>query len=995
MSAATLAGFKAELQRRVPAFLRDKENLDEANARQRFINPFFAALGWELENADQPLHAAEVVVEWQADTAGRQKKVDYLFRIGGMDKFVCEAKRPSEDLSNPKCRFQAQNYTYRRSVYLGLLTNFDCLHVYVVGAQPDRDRPLEPVRVYQCSEYESRAAELWELLARDNVANGSLDRFIAGLPKLAAGKNRQGWMPKPGRTRAVDDDFLDFLDKARASFAKRLVDSNPRFPWGDTGLNEAVQRILDRILFVRVCEDRDIDTFRPLHRLIEDWQAGGNQPGELWASLLELFRRIGPQFNGGLFGKPGEPPHFSDSLKLDDAHLAGFIEELSREDSTYNFNDIRVEIIGSVYERFLTKVIHVTEGGAVAVKLKPEVRKSLGAVYTPRYIVNYIVEQTVGKLLAGKSPRQVADLKIIDIACGSGAFLLRTFERICEHYVEWYSAHPKEQSSRVCYRDDQKRLRLTAGLKRQIMLQNIYGVDIDPQAVEVSQLSLYLKILEGETRHSLNAQRELFPQETLLPDLSRNIVCGNSLIGHDITQGQLFASEEEKKLNPMDFEDAFSHILGRESAASVVREDQEPYAIARTFTREGGRRFYPSPPAETRGFDAIIGNPPYGAELTPLSQDYLRAKFKCATKDLDTYALFMEQAVRLTKPGGRISMIVPTGWYSGAKFPTLRRFIACETDPESFVNLPYDVFKAWVDTTIFVVTKRDQPTVWPRAEEHPVSIRTFPKRHRISNEAEFYDNLTTADFAKWFADGKDEYLTYADAQTTLLMRKIQEGGKPLKELADVQRGVTPFKLTERPTHKTSQPAFDGTVRRYLFERGRKCFIRYDQTLAEFKPERYFKGPRLLLRELISRQFRLQATKVTDDFVTNKSMQSILHTSGGPDLNYLLGVLNSGLMSWYFLRRSNIAQRDDFPKIVLKETRELPIAHPDKAKHDAIVRLVERMLAAKKQLAKARADADRQYHERRCAKLDQQIDELVYKLYGLTDEERTLVETRAG
>lgn len=197
------------------------------------------------------------------------------------------------------------------------------------------------------------------------------------------------------------------------------------------------------------------------------------------------------------------------------------------------------------------------------------------------------------------------------------------------------------------------------------------------------------------------------------------------------------------------------------------------------------------------------------------------------------------------------------------------------------------------------------------------------------------------------------------------------------------------------THKTSKRAFDGTVRRYSLDRGPKRFIRYDRTLMEFKPERYFKGPRLLMRELISRQFRLQAAKAIEDFVTNKSMQSILQCPGAPDLNYLLGVINSRLMSWYCLHRSNIAQRDDFPKIVLKETRELPIASPEKALHDEMVAKVANMLAAKKDLAKAKTDKDRTYYENKCATLDHQIDHIVYDLYGLTEDEIRIVEAGTG
>ena len=488
-------------------------------------------------------------------------------------------------------------------------------------------------------------------------------------------------------------------------------------------------------------------------------------------------------------------------------------------------------------------------------------------------------------------------------------------------------------------------------------------MDIDTQAVEVAQLSLYLKLLEDETPGSTRAHQQSLGG-ALLPSLSKNIVSGNALIGTDFVSGKLFTLEEDRKYNVMDFERHFTEIM-----------------------KDGG-------------FDAIVGNPPYGAEISRDAVSYLRAKFNSTTKDLDTYAAFMEQAVKLTKPVGLVSMIVPTGWYSGAKFGALRRFIARTTNPRVFVNLPYDVFDAWVDTTVFVAEKRREPTSWMRTDACEVSLRTFPKKHKITSEIEFGNELDKADFLAWFTDESDGYLTYANTATTLLMRKIVESSKPLQNYADVQRGVTPYNLDKTALYATSRLAFDGVVRLYTFEQGEVRFIRFDESLAEFKPERYFQGQRLLLRELISRQFQLQAVKVTEDFVTNKSMQSTLQLPGAPDLSYILGVLNSRLMSWYFMRRSNIAQRDDFPKIVLKETRFLPIPSielentTDKARHDRVVQLVEAMLATKQQPASARTDADINRLAHRAADLDRRIDELVYELYALTAEEIVIVEGSA-
>src|ERR1019366_2065735 len=187
------------------------------------------------------------------------------------------------------------------------------------------------------------------------------------------------------------------------------------------------------------------------------------------------------------------------------------------------------------------KVVRLTRSGRVKVELKPEVRKAGGVYYTPRYVVDYIVDKPVGILVAAKSPGDIADLRFLDPACGSGSFLLRVFERVCEEHVTWLEAHPGQQKDENCYHDATGTLHLTTHFKRQLMLNNVYGVDIDFRAVEVTMLSLYLKILEGETRTTLGQNRSLFPAETFLPDLTNNIKCGNSLIGPDFYSGEQLA----------------------------------------------------------------------------------------------------------------------------------------------------------------------------------------------------------------------------------------------------------------------------------------------------------------------------------------------------------------------------------------------------------------------------------------------------------------------
>jgi hypothetical protein len=478
--------------------------------------------------------------------------------------------------------------------------------------------------------------------------------------------------------------------------------------------------------------------------------------------------------------------------------------------------------------------------------------------------------------------------------------------------------------------------------------------------VEVTQLSLYLKMLENENRSTIDRQRALLPDDddALLPPLENNIKCGNSLISSDFSM----IPEDLVRVRAFDWSVGFREIM------------------------------------KSGGFDAVIGNPPYGADIGDEAVVHLRAAFECAGREVDSYAIFIEQGFRLLRSGGLLSMIVPTGWYSGARYPALRRFVARSTDPTLFVNLPHDVFAdAWVDTTVFAAAKRKTATPWPRTEPCRVALRTFGKREKIKSIREFETSQTHADFAGWFVGGGDTYLTYADEASTRVIQKLESTGVPFSAYADIQRGVTPFHLTDKPTHKTSQPAFEGTVRRYSLERGPAKFVRFDDTLMEFKPERYFQAPRLLVRELISRQFQLQGVRVDESFVTNKSMQSVLPLAGGPHLNFLLGCFNSRLLSWFFLKKSNIAQRDDFPKIVLKETRSLPFPKlnlkipADKAQHDKMVNLVDKLLRLMPKLRVAKSESEKSTLQNAVTAADQQIDALVYELYGLTEKEIKLVE----
>ena len=475
-SAASFESFEKELNRLVESFGHRLAELKqpayvEARLRDDFLNPFFRALGWDMENRAGLIQTRrEVEIESRTQIGGRQKRADYLFRTDGHERFVCEAKKPAEELHS-RYAFQAKRYAWNKNLPLAILSDFEEFKIYIVGGKPHADEPLVGLwKTWHFRELPLVAQEIWNLRARDKIAAGSIDQLLESLPKRPTGKGkaRQQWIIKPDRSRSLDVEFLNFLDEARRELASDLLKHNDRADLLEgTQLNEAVQRILDRILFLRICEDRDIDTGVRLDSILETWRrnydkeegrrahqkplelrdeppadygySGIRAPKDsLWRAIVRHFRALDrrppshvPFLNGNLF-----KPHFSEELIVSDEWLAGFVTDLSDEESPCLFNYIAVEILGTIYERFLGKIVR-PHGRGVTIEEKPEVRKAGGVYYTPRYIVEYIVAQTAGKLLAGRKPEDALKLRLLDPACGSGSFRIRAFEVVCEHSQQW------------------------------------------------------------------------------------------------------------------------------------------------------------------------------------------------------------------------------------------------------------------------------------------------------------------------------------------------------------------------------------------------------------------------------------------------------------------------------------------------------------------------------------------------------------------------------
>jgi type I restriction-modification system DNA methylase subunit len=653
----------------------------ESDLRKDFLDKFFTALGWDVDhNLQKNPFAQEVKVERGVAMHGTQRRADYAFYIAPNFRdvrFYAEAKKPFGDIATPDNYFQVIRYGWNAQTPIGVLTDFEQFQIVDCRYKPDIATALNhQIRKHHFSEYANpeKFAELFHLFSRDAVASGSLEKYAEALPKKR-GKAVQRGLFKVA-CQNIDDAFLEELDEHRDTLARAFKNRNPDLD-GDT-LTEITQRTIDRLVFIRFLEDKLI---HPDHLV-----ANFGDKGTPWQDFVAASRKLDGIYNGIVF-----KPHAildKTGFKVDDDAFAGICEKLAHVNTAYDFDKIPIHILGSIYERFLGKVIVTTDKRA-RVEEKPEVRKAGGVHYTPQYIARYLVENTVGKLIEGKTPAQIAKMAFADISCGSGSILLAAYDLLLVYHRDWFNANPDKAKKAGCVLRDDGAWHLSLKQRREILVNNIYGVDIDRQAVEVAQLSLYLKLLEEETTGTAREYQMEF-HETLLPSLAKNIICGNSLIGTDILSGELFEPVEERKLNPMNFEDRFPHIFRRKAPGGELR-DASPGKL--DYTVPGvplhGKFSYKkskqdkavSPPALPEseyegGFDAIIGNPPYvRQESLSNIKGYLESHYKSFDSGADLYVYFMEKSLSLLKPGGLFSDIVSSSFLRATYGEPLRRHL--------------------------------------------------------------------------------------------------------------------------------------------------------------------------------------------------------------------------------------------------------------------------------------------------------------------------------
>jgi len=966
----------------LPAYKRGQYK--EEQVKQEFITPFFKALGWDIDNNKRYSELyKEVILQDPIRIRGQIHFIDYSFRIGGTRKFLVEAKDPKVNIAEDAGpALQLRRYAWNARLPLSILTDFEEFAVYDCTKKPMPGDSATTARVayFTYKDYAKRWEWISSIFSQESILQGSFDQFAQET------KGKKG-------TATVDEAILADIEEWRDALARNLALRNPALSVDE--LNVAVQRTIDRILFLRICEDRGIEEYGCLQKLLDGQ--------DVYLRLLTLFQRADTRYNSGIFhfsaerGRDELPDTLTPALAIDDAVLKKIIKRLYYPESPYEFSVISPVILGQVYEQFLGKVIRLTAGHQAKVEYKPEVKKAGGVYYTPQCIVDYIVKHTVGELVKDKTPREVASLRILDPACGSGSFLLEAYQYLLDWHLEYYihnlvpvladkpTTAPEVQAllpervpktAKKKYSSDgnlpiyksanqvtsrtRSDWKLTSAERKRILLNNIYGVDIDPQAVEVTKLSLLLKVLEEENEENVSKQLKLF-DERVLPSLHENIKCGNSLIGTDIYSDMLLDDPDEvKRINAFDWEREFPGIM------------------------------------KIGGFDAVIGNPPWGASVTDDVNEYIRNRFAVADgRSYDTYSLFIERGLSLARMKGIISYITPdTFLRKDDHYATRRLIFETATVQEMIETGP-----------IFSKVRDTWALIFRFIKENPVPESTVIhkkiSRFTVSAE-ERLEQFASGDLAQIGevpqAHWRERpmmivgYLSSLEDQK--IIRKMEDNPclECLGDLYRISRGEEGSKFNIQSSENGDfLMVIPRDISRYDCQNGIKVQSR---TLTENKRKEFYTHPKIWIIRIQKMRWKQRLVATYDDRLNScgmKTLQIIVSVRNNQDeIKYLLGVISSNLMNYYCINYL----ADDMNKSYLSRLPIRPIDRSisnDVAKYDRMVALVDRMLALHKRQADIKTDHERNLVERQIEATDWQIDSLVYELYSLTDDEIRIVE----
>lgn len=995
----------------------------EQEARKDFLDKFFIALGWDVnhENQTNP-YEQEVKIEKSVTTGTAKRRADYAFSLtphfNKRPRFFVEAKRPQQNIATPDNYFQAIRYSWSHQLPLVILTDFHTFHIIDSRYRPDiKTALLRKIVVYNFLDFRNPEifAKIYWLFSREATVGDAIGKYAETLEKPTAANKQLGLFA--GGYQNIDDAFLGQLDQYRADLARSFKHHNPELD--SEQLTEVIQRLLDRLVFTRFLEDKLIEPKPIISQLGTKTSA--------WKQFLRHCDRLDKQYNGVVYKHHAilDSPNF----KVDDTVFLEICDELTDPTSPYDFNAIPIEILGRIYERFLGKVVVATAKQA-KVEEKLDVRKAGGVFYTPDYIVTHMVGQSLGPKIKGKSPEEIISIRAIDTSCGSGSFLIGVYGYILNELARTYAAKPNlAKKNDIVMRDGI--IHLSLHKKREVLIKCIFGIDIDAQAVEVTQLSLYLKLLEDETTDSAQTQ-QLELGAALLPSLNQNIIVGNALISpiDDANADDMFTIERYHALKAVNLHRTFPQVMKRSG-----------------------------------GFDLVIGNPPYIKEYTNREAfDNLRESPYYQGK-MDIWYMFACRALDILKPDqGTLAFIATNNWTTNFGAKKLRSKIAKDAHIKHLIDFGnFKVFKdAGIQTMILIANRSSNPPsyvfdyrVLGGKKRTLADVQGLLAKDDIQNSICLSPEFTRSKFGEspysfsdetienllgkirsvsnFFLDGNNEVaqgivpnpdVISARALSRFSVREIKQLGiergtpvfviptnffpspnkqeklllKPLFEPVDAARyslkGKNRLEIIYSNASQIQKinEGLPARIYEHLFQYKKIMDVRRETNQGRLpwyclhwpRDARFFEnGPRIFsVRKCATPTF-----SYIDDCAYVMMSFNVIKTER-INLKYLTALLNSKLVHYWLLHKGKM-QGGQF-QVDKEPLLAIPLVAPLVDVQKRIASLVDRILQATNKIQSVVLDSERDRYQRLIDQTDAEIQEQIYGIYQLNESDIDLI-----
>ena len=674
---------------------------NESECRLEFIDEFLKDFGWDVQNSNgKSPNLKEVVVESYEQELG---KPDYTMTFNGISTFFVEAKKPAVNiLDNSDCSFQTRRYGWSAKHRISILTNFKELLIYDCSDMPKSNDPTSKnlIAKYNYLEYFDKYDEIYELISKEIVYNGKFEEKFKSFSAI-------------GQT--IDEMFLKQINDWRVQLGQELFN----IKGGNIeDINIEIQEFINEIVFLRICEDRNLPLYKTLQKSI-------SIDSMLQKELEKIIEIADKRYNSGIFKERNI------INELDKNILKNIITDLYYPNSPYDFTVISSNILGEIYEVFISETLIVKNNEVILQAKKENLNRAI--VTTPYDVVKFMVSKSLEKFTNKKSPEEIKKLRIADIACGSGIFLTEVLDYLINYCQDWYEKNKKYDNLEETYTNTYK---LTYKEKKEILTNCLYGVDIDYQAVEVAKFSLLLKVLENETEETV------INEKPVLPSLDSNIVNGNSLI--DLEMIEDATTDELINIRPFSFNDI-----------------------------NGGNKF-----------DLIIGNPPYvkTEDMIKLQDkkevQASKSKYYVAYKQFDKYFLFIQRAVDLVKDDGTVCYIVPNKFINNVAGEKIRELISENKYLKMFIDFNYQqVFKdKTIYSSIILLNKSKE-------ENFEYSYINSYEEWIINNKSNIYTEISCNEI------DKNPWILSMDLEKMKELKKLFNNSIRLSEIARPFNGV--------------------------------------------------------------------------------------------------------------------------------------------------------------------------------------------------------------